>query len=291
MYESNESSGTVSLKGLFENPKKIKGNNTYTLDDLSYFICRGGWPQLVGNKRDDALKIPFDYLNAIIRSDINRADGVKKNPERVKYLMKSYARNICTQAPNTTLKNDIASHDSYNINEYTVQTYIEALKKIFVVEEMPSWNPNLRSKTAIRTTDTRYFIDPSLGAASLGVGPNDLKNDLNTLGLLFENLCVRDLRTYADAIDGNIYHFRNAKGLECDCVVHLRNGDFGLIEIKLGGDVLIEEAAKNLRKLSNLIDTSKMKKPSFAMILVGVGSFAYRREDGIYVVPISCLKH
>ena len=205
--------------------------------------------------------------------------------------MKSYARNQGTQIANTVIAKDIESNESLLINEDTVQSYIEALKKIFVVEDMPAWNPNLRSKTAIRTSDTRYYVDPSIASASLGIGPEDLINDLSTFGLFFETLCVRDLRVYAQSLDGCVYHYRDSSNLECDTVIHLRNGCYGLIEIKLGGNDLINEGAKNLIKLKDKIDTSKMKSPSFLMVLIGVGSYAYRREDGVLVVPIGCLKN
>ena len=177
------------------------------------------------------------------------------------------------------------------MNEDTVASYVNALKKIFVIEDMPAWNPNLRSKTSIRSADTRYYIDPSIATAALGIGPNDLVNDLNTMGLLFETLCVRDLRVYAESIGGDVLHYRDKSGLECDTVIHLRNGRYGLAEIKLGGQRLIEEGVENLKALEKKIDTSKMPGPSFMMIVVGIGDFAYRREDGIYIVPIGCLRH
>jgi hypothetical protein len=181
-------------------------------------------------------------------------------------------------------------NESDGLSEETISSYIKALKEIFVVEDAEAWNPNLRSKTAIRTSDTRYFTDPSIATAALGIGPNDLINDLNTFGLMFETLCLRDLRVYAEALNGNVYHFRDKNGLECDAVVHLRNGSYGLVEIKLGGADLIEEGAKSLKTLASKIDTERMKEPAFKMVLIGVGTYAYRREDGIYVVPIGCLK-
>jgi len=216
---------------------------------------------------------------------------VSKNPERVKRLMKSFARNQGTQIANTMLKDDIIANDTTSLNEDTIASYIDALKKIYVVEDMPAWNPNLRSKTSIRTSDTRYYVDPSIAVASLGVGPKDLTNDLNTMGLLFETLCVRYLRVYAESIGGAVLHYRDKSGLECDTVIHLKNGRYGLAEIKLGGQKLIEEGVKNLQSLSNKIDTSKMPAPSFLMIIIGIGEFAYRREDGIFIVPIGCLKN
>ena len=232
-----------------------------------------------------------DYYEAVIKSDINRADGVSKNPERVKRLMRSFARNQGTQISNTMLRDDIISNDTESLNEDTIASYINALKNIFVVEDMAAWNPNLRSKTSIRTSETRYYVDPSIAVAALGIGPKDLTNDLNTMGLLFETLCVRDLRVYAESIGGTVLHYRDKSGLECDTVIHLKNGRYGLAEIKLGGQKLIEEGVKNLQSLSNKIDTSKMPAPSFLMIIIGIGEFAYRREDGIFIVPIGCLKN
>ena len=182
------------------------------------------------------------------------------------------------------------ANDADTLDEDTVLSYVNALKKIFVVEDMPAWNPNLRSKTAIRTSDTRYFTDPSIGVAALGLGPDDLIGDLDTFGLMFECMCIRDLRVFADALGGGVYHYRDKSGLECDAVVHLRNGSYGLIEIKLGGDQAIEHGVKTLKQLAGKIDTDKMKSPAFLMVLTAVGDYAYRREDGVYVVPIGCLR-
>ena len=204
--------------------------------------------------------------------------------------MRSYARNQGSQIPNTVIAQDIAANDESSMDAETVASYLNALRKIFVVEDMPAWNPNLRSKTAIRSSDTRYYIDPSIAAAALGIGPQDLVSDLKTFGFLFETMCVRDLRVFADALNGEVYHYRDKEGLECDAVVHLRNGSYGLVEIKLGGDRLIEEGAANLKTLGGKIDTDKMKKPSFLMVLTGTGDYAYRRQDGVYVVPLGCLK-
>lgn len=217
-------------------------------------------------------------------------DKVRRSPTTARLLMRSYARNIGTQATLGTLVADMAPNEESSIDEKTASSYIEALKKIFVIEDSEAWNPNLRSKAAIRTSNTRYFVDPSIGTAILGLGPNDLINDLNTMGLMFESLCIRDLRVYADALNGQVFHFRDKYGLECDAVMHLRDGRYGLIEIKLGGDRLIEEGAKNLKDLAAKIDTDKMKHPSFLMVLTAVGKYAYRRKDGVYVVPIGCLR-
>lgn len=291
LFESMESTGDVSLKELFNQPAQLNGENKLNIDDLAFLICRGGWPGAVDMDKDVALDQAFDYYTAIVNTDISRVDNVKRDPERAKRLMKSYARNQGSQTAYTVIRDDIAANDSETITEDTVYAYTNALRKIFVIEDMPAWNPNLRSKTAIRTSDTRYFIDPSIATASLGMGPEDLIKDLNTMGLFFETMCVRDLRVYAESIDGEVYHYRDKSGLECDTVVHLRNGSFGLIEIKLGGDKLIEEGAENLKTFSNKIDTNKMKAPSFLMVLTGTCKYAYRREDGVYVVPIGCLKN
>lgn len=289
LFESGDSSGEVSLRSLFGAPSAIDGENLLDLNRLAFLICRGGWPQAVDMRDEIALDQAIDYYDAVVHSDINRADGVSKNPERVKRLMRSYARHQGAQTANTAITADIIGNDEGSIHEETVGSYISALKKIFVVEDMPAWNPNLRSKTAIRTSDTRYFVDPSIAAASLGIGPEELMGDLKTFGFLFEALCVRDLRVFADGLGGGVSHYRDKDGLECDSVVHLRNGSFGLVEIKLGGDKLIEEGARNLLSLNGKLDTVQMKSPNFMMVLVGVGKFPYRRPDGVYVVPIGCL--
>ena len=290
LYESLDSTGEVSLKALFETPEQIEGENSLDLNQLAFLVCRGGWPRATDLKGEVALEQAFDYYDAVVKSDISRADGITRNPERVKRLMRSYARNQGSQATNTLLKDDIMANDAESLDTDTVYSYINALQKIFVIEEMEAWNPNLRSKTAIRTSNTRYFVDPSIAVAALGLGPQDLIGDLNTFGLFFETMCIRDLRVFADALNGKVYHFRDKTGLECDAVVHLRNGSYGLIEVKLGGDKLIEEGADNLKTLKNKIDITKMKAPSFLMVLIGVGDYAYRRQDGVYVVPIGCLK-
>ena len=291
LFESGESSGEVSLRELFIGNLDVDGENQNDIEKLAFLICRGGWPGAIDLKEKAALQQAFDYYDGVVKSDINRADGNNKNEERVKRIMRSFARNQGSQVANTVIAGDILANDSTSINEDTVHTYIDALKKIFVIEDMSAWNPNLRSKSAIRTSDTRYYVDPSIAVASLGVGPDDLINDLNTYGLFFETLCVRDLRVFAESLDGSVYHYRDNTGLECDAVIHLRNGKYGLIEIKLGGDSLINEGAQNLKKLAGKIDTTKMKNPSFLMVLTGVGQYAYKREDGVLVVPIGCLRN
>lgn len=290
LYESGDSSGEVSLKDLFEEEIDVDGSSELTIDRLAFLVCRGGWPQSVDMRDQIALDQAIDYYDAVVHSDINRADNIQKNPERVRRLMRSYARNQGSQVPNTVLAQDITASEETPISEETVALYLNALRKIFVIEDMPAWNPNLRSKTAIRSSDTRYYIDPSIAAAALGIGPEDLINDLKTFGFLFETLCIRDLRVFADALGGEVYHYRDKDGQECDAVIHLRNGRYGLVEIKLGGDKLIEEGAKSLKTMESKIDSDKMNSPSFLMVLTGTGEYAYRRQDGVYVVPIGCLK-
>ena len=254
LYESGDSTGDVSLKDLFEN-NTVDGESDMTIDRLAFLACRGGWPQAIDMRDDIALDQARDYYDAVVRSDINRADNIQKNAEKVRRLMRSYARNQGSQVPNTVLARDVSANDEESMSQETVATYLNALRKIFVVEDMPAWNPNLRSKTAIRSSDTRYYVDPSIAAAALGIGPNDLINDLNTFGFIFETLCIRDLRVFADALDGQVYHYRDKDGME------------------------------------SKIDTDKMKAPSFLMVLTGVGGYAYRRKDGVCVVPIGCLRH
>ena len=290
LYESGDSSGEVSLKALFDGEKEIDGGADIEIDRLAFLVCRGGWPQAIDMRDEIALEQAVDYYDAIVHYDINRADNVQKNPERIKRFMRSYARNQGTQIANTEIARDIAVNNEPLMDQETIASYINALKKIFVIEDMPAWNPNLRSKTAIRTSNTRYYIDSSIAVAALGIGPNDILSDLKTFGFLLETMCVRDLRIFADALGGEVYHYRDKGGQECDAVVHLRNGKYGLIEIKLGGDRLIEEGAINLIAMKAKIDTGKMQAPSFLMVLTGIGDYAYCRHDGVYVVPIGCLK-
>ena len=291
LWESGESSGEVSLGELFTNSDNIDGESSLKMEDIAFAICRGGWPKSLDKKSQKAaLRQVIEYYEAITRSDISRVDGVERDEYRAKRLMHSYARLQGAMASIPTIIDDMKTNEPESLSDETVASYIKALKKIFVIEDMKAWNPNLRSKTAIRTSDTRYFVDPSLAIAALGLGPNDLINDLETMGLFFETLCIRDLRVYAEANDGEVFHYRDKNGLECDAVVHLRNGNYGLIEIKLGGDTRIEEGAANLNALGNKIDTTKMKNPSFKMVLTAVGQYAYRRTDGVLVVPIGCLR-
>ncbi len=291
LSESGESNGSVSLADLFAAPEKLFGRNSLKLQDIAFLICRGGWPMAVGLPEEAALEQAFDYYDAVTKEDVTRVDGVKRASERVRRLMRAYARHQGTQASIATLREDLKNNDTATLDDDTIVSYLEALRKIFVVEDMPAWNPNLRSKTAIRTADTRYFVDPSIATAALGMGPADLVSDLNTMGFFFETMCVRDLRVYAEALNGKVYHYRDKSGLECDAVVHLRNGQYGLIEIKLGGQSLIDDGVRTLNSLAAQVDTSRMKAPAFKMVLTATGEYAYRRsEDGIYIVPVGCLK-
>lgn len=289
LYESKDSSGQVSLQDLF-NGEDIVASDRSELADIAFLICRGGWPKAISMHEQAALFQAIDYYEAVVSTDISRVDEVKRDKEKARCLLKSYARNVGCQCPLETIRQDMLANQTSNFDQATLYSYLAALKKIFVIEDSPAWSPNLRSKTAIRTTDTRYFVDPSIATAALGIGPNDLLADLNTMGFIFENLCIRDLRIYADILGGTVYHYRDKSGLECDAVVHLRNGAYGLIEIKLGGDSLIEQGAETLKSLASKIDTNNMQKPAFLAVLCAHAPYAYRRKDAVYVLPITCLK-
>lgn len=291
LWESGESSGEISLSALFEGDNSVTGNNRHSLQDIAFITCRGGWPRAVLRKsQKNALAQVREYFQAIIQSDISRVDGVRRDAEWTRRLLRSYARHQGAQAPLTSIRADLVANEATGISINTIDSYVTALHKIFVLEDMPAWNPKINSRTAIRTTDTHYFVDPSLAAVALGVGPGNLINDLKCFGLMFETLCVRDLRVYADAIGGKVSHYRDANGLECDAVVHLEDGRYGLVEIKLGGDNLIDQGAKTLQKVASKIDDKVMGVPTFMMVLTGVGTMAYRRTDNIMVVPLGCLK-
>lgn len=290
LWESGESTGEVSLKSLFDGPQKITGQNKWQLADIAYKLCRGGWPASIEDDPDVALQTAFDYIDAITESDISRFDDTLRNPDRSRRLMRSLARMQGSQASINAIREDMLANDSATLAENTVASYINALRNIFVVEDMKAWNTNLRSKTAIRTTDTRYFVDPSIATAALGLSPEDLMHDLNTFGLLFETMAVRDLRVYAEAMGGSVSHYRDKDNLECDAVIHLRNGRYALVEIKLGGSTAIEEAQHSLNALMRKIDTNKAGEPAFRMVLTAVGSYAVTLQDGTLLVPIGCLK-
>lgn len=290
LYESGESKGSISLKDLFEGKAPDIQQNELELDDIAYLTCRGGWPWATLIPKDIALDQAFDYVDSVTKRDIQRVDKVKRSPERARLLLRSYARNISQQVSYATIRKDMLSNDASTLDEDTVADYIKALKKLFVIEDLAAWNPNIRSKAAIRTSDTRHFVDPSIGTAILGLGPKDLINDLESFGLFFEDLVVRDLRVYAEALDGQLYHYRDSNGLECDTVLHRRDGSYALLEVKLGGEEHINNGAASMIELSNNIDTDKMPLPTFMAVIVGVGKYAYQRKDGVYVIPIGCLK-
>ncbi|MCL1608400.1 MULTISPECIES: ATP-binding protein [Mediterranea] len=289
LLESGESTGSVSLTKLFEGEPLKPQVNQKGLEDIAYYTCRGGWPQATLLEGEIALDQALDYFDSVVERDIQRVDGVKRNADRARLLLRSYARHISQQISYATIKADMLSNDSQTLDEDTVADYIKALKRLFVIEDLEAWNPNIRSKAAIRTSDTRHFVDPSIGTAALGLGPKDLMNDLESFGLFFEDLAVRDLRIFADVLDGRLYHYRDSSGLECDTVLHRRNGTYALIEIKLGGEKAIEEAADSMKQLAETIDHTRMPQPAFLMVLTAVGPYAYRRPDGIFVVPITCL--
>lgn len=289
LYESMESNGSVSLKALFDGETEIDNFSTLTIEQITFAIVRGGWPASIGKSEKIALRHAIDYVEAIINTDVSRVDGIEKNPVRVRALLRSLSRNISTLATIRTIHDDIAMGDAEeSISEKTISQYLRALDRIFVTENLPAWNPALRSKTAIRTSPKRQFVDPSIAAAVMRLTPSRLLEDFNYFGFLFESLCDRDLRIYAEAIDGQVFHYRDASGLEADAVIALNDGRWAAVEVKLGSKE-IEDAAVHLLELKNKVNTEKMREPSFLMILTGT-EIAYRREDGVYVVPLGCLK-
>jgi predicted AAA+ superfamily ATPase len=289
LFESLESNGTVSLKSLFDNTTgKEGGHSSLTIEKLAFALVRGGWPASVGRRASTALRQVHDYVDAVINIDVSRVDDIEKNPARLRALMRSLARNVSTTASITTIHRDIAA-DEETISEKTIFAYLNALRRIFVIEDLPAWNPAMRSKTALRAAPKRHFVDPSIAAAVLRANADSLLQDFNTFGLLFESLCVRDLRVYAQSIDGEVFHYRDKNGLEADAIVHLRDGRWGAVEVKMGVQE-IEKAAKNLKKLREKINIDKMKEPSFLMVLTA-GELSYQRDDGVYIVPIGCLRN
>lgn len=287
LYESQESNGAISLRDLFEGKPISIATSNLSIEQIAFAICRGGWPASVKIKGNDALELAKDYVDAIIHQDISRIDGVEKNPKRVQLLLRSLARNIATMASNVTIMQDMEG-DEKGITAPTLDVYMKALRRIYVVEDQPAWSPSIRSKTAIRTASKRHFTDPSIATAVLRTTPKGLLEDFNTFGFLFESLCTRDMRIYAQANDGEVFHYRDKSGLETDMIVALNDGRWAAIEVKLGNKQ-IDEAAEHLKELANKVDEAKMGKPAFMMVLTG-GEFAYQRPDGVLVVPIGCLK-
>ena len=288
LFESKESNGTVSLKSLFDGDTDIESFSELTIEQIAFAVVRGGWPASVGESEKIALRRAIDYVEAIINQDVNRVDGIEKNPVRVRALMRSLARNISTLATIKTIVDDIAMGNEETLSDKTVSQYLNALNRIFVTDDIPAWNPSLRSKTAIRTAAKRQFADPSIAAAVMRLTPDSVLEDFNYFGFLFESLCARDLRVYAEAIDGSVFHYHDSSGLESDAVIALNDGRWAAVEIKLGSKE-IEEAAEHLIALKNKVNTDKMREPSFLMILTGT-ELAYKRDDGVLIVPIGCLK-
>ncbi|MDE6836010.1 MAG: DUF4143 domain-containing protein [Muribaculaceae bacterium] len=289
LWESGDSTGNISLRDLFKGECQ-SGENKIDLQRMAYLICRGGWPGALDRNERASLKMVYNYYDAVVRSDVSRAEESARDAELCRSILRAYARMQGTQTPDTAILKDISAGDQPRVSINTLRVYLHAFEKIFMIEDMRAWNPNLRSKTAVRTSPTRYFSDPSIAVAALGIGPYDLMNDLETFGLIFETCAIRDLRVYARSMDGDVYHYRDKTGLECDAVVHLRNGNYGLVEIKLGGEKAIEYGVSTLKTLEEKIDTTKMPAPSFLMVLTAVGPYAYQRKDGVWVVPLGALK-
>lgn len=291
LWESGDSSGSVSLASLFDEHLHAPARaDDKPLAEIARLVCRGGWPMALELDGASSLRPARNYVDAVAKNDLSRADGVTRDESRVRRILRSYARLQGTQAGVSVIRKDLESNEMVSFDDDSIYSYLAALRKIFVVEDLPAWCPNLRGKDAVRTSDTRYFVDPSVAAAALGAGPRDLMNDLPTLGLLFETMAIRDLRVYMEAIDGETRHYRDKTGLECDAVLHRRDGRYALAEIKIGGDTLLEEGARALKTLAGLIATKKMPAPAFSMIVTAVGDFAYRRPDGVLVCPLTALR-
>ena len=287
LFESSESNGAVSLRALFDGDQDAGALSDLSIEKIAFALCRGGWPASIKLQGAPALRMAMDYVEAVINHDVSRVDDVEKNPGRVRLLLRSLARNIATPASHQTIRTDIEATD-ITISDKTISSYINALRRIFVVEDLPAWSPSLRSKTAIRTSAKRHFVDPSIATAVLRTNPEGILKDFKYFGFLFEALCTRDVRVYAQANDGDVFHYRDKSGLESDLIVRLRDGRWAAIEVKLGNKQ-IEEAAENLLALKTRIDEKKMGKASFLMVITG-GQYAYRRKDGVLVVPIACLR-
>ena len=291
LYESNESNGKISLKDIFDKKVNIDGiRSELTYEKLAYALCRGGWPASLGLDEENALEISKSYIDVLCESDISKVDNVSRNPRLARTILRAYSRQISTIDSDKTLYEDVMSNYA-EVTERTIIEYLHALERLYIIEEMDSWNPNIRSKTAIRSSKKKTMVDPSLAVAALGVSPKDLMLDINTFGLLFKNLVDRDLSIYVNGIGGYIEHYRDRYGLECDSVIHLNDGRYGLIEVKLGSMKGIKEAEEHLLKLKSLIEKNKkMRKPEFLMIVTGITDIAYTTNNDIMVVPIGCLK-
>ncbi len=287
LYESGESNGTVSLKSLFEGNTEVESVSSLTIEDIAHAICRGGWPAAMDMDKEDALEVAYDYYDAITERDASAVEKSQKDPDRMRSIMRSLARNISTMPTNKTIMGDVKANDM-SLTDKTLETYLRVLRKLFVVEDIKAWQPSLRSKTGFRTSDKRQFVDPSIAVAALGINPDAIIEDFNYFGFLFESLCARDLRVYSEALRGTIRHYHDNTNLEADLIISLNNGKWAAVEVKLGSRE-IEEGAEHLKKLAANIDTDRFPAPSFLMVLTG-GEFAYRREDGVFVVPLGCLR-
>ena len=289
LYESKDSSGVISLASLF-NGDEVYGESHHQIDDISYLICRGGWPKAIGVQKKIALQQAVDYYDSLVKDNRVQVKELIGSEKKLSKVMKSYARNIASQASLETIRRDVDGNEKM-FSQMSLYKYLNYLRQIFVIDDVGAWSANTRSKAAIRQCETRYFVDPSIATAALGLSPENLLNDINTLGLLFENMVIRDLKIYAESIDGEVLHYRDKNGLECDAIIQLKNGDYGLIEIKLGGKSLIEQGIKSLNKLESILDFESMNKPKFKAVICGISSFAYKTQDGTYVIPIGCLKN
>lgn len=293
LWESGDSKGTISLENIFDGGNTFSWdmNEEFTLENVAHLMCRGGWPVSVLAPKEIAIEVTKNYWNGLfVFEDCENERFRNKKPEVLKMIIRSFARHISTEAAISTIIADVRQSNERTMDTKTFDDYMEALKDLYIVEDMMAWNPNIRSKTSIRSTPTRHFVDTSIACRSLGVSPEDLLSDLESFGLFFEDMAVRDLRVYASVLGGEVRHYRDNAGLECDAVVHLEDGRWGAIEIKLGGDKLIEEGATSLKTLKAKIEQkSDERAPSFLMVLTAVGS-SYLREDGVYVTPINLLK-
>ena len=293
LWESKESKGTVSLEDLFDGGKNFPWdlNQDFLLKDVAHLICRGGWPIAVLAPEEIAIEITKNYWNGLfVFEDSENERFRNKKPEVLRMIVRSYARHISTEAALATIIADVRQSNERTMDHKTFSDYLEALNDLYILEDMEAWNPNIRSKTSIRSTPTRHFVDTSIACRALNIMPDDLMRDLESFGLFFEDLAVRDLRVYAGTLGGEVRHYRDNAGLECDAVVHLEDGRWGAIEIKLGGDDPIEAGASSLKTLKSKIEEkSDENSPSFLLVLTAAGG-AYKREDGVYVAPVNLLK-
>lgn len=293
LFESGESKGSISLSDVFDggNGFVMDRNERFTIDDVAFLLCRGGWPVSVLSDRTIALEVTKNYGNSLFLFENNDNERFRdKKPEVMRMILRSYARHISTDATASTIIDDVKQDNERSMDRKTFDSYIEALRDLYIIEDLSAWNPSIRSKTSIRSTPTRHFVDTSIACMALSIGPEDLKRDLSTFGLFFEDFAVRDLSIYTSCLGGEVRHYRDNAGLECDAIIHLKDGRWGAVEIKLGGDELVEAGAYSLKKLqTKIMEKGNENAPSFLMVLTAIGP-AYRRKDGVYVVPINMLR-